>query len=167
MTRCDFTFSFHSAQRERFREGMLAQDWRQRYPQLFDEDDERVLSTEHQRRYHFFEWLSAVLLFEATGYVSLVEKYTTKSHPKKREKLQELVSPSLFKWLCENEPGQPDLFVYHPLTKDWFFCEVKGGADRIRDNQIAWMSDLADVLKNEGISSKGKTRVICLREVSA
>jgi hypothetical protein len=161
----DFIFSFHSNQRERFRNGHLAKDWRQRYPQLFDEDDERVLSTEHQRRYHFFEWLSAVLLFEATGYISLVEKYTSKSHPQKRATLQRVLTPKIFEWLCENESGQPDLFVFQPVTRDWFFCEVKGGSDRIRDNQIDWMSRFAAALDKQSISSKSKTRILCLQEV--
>lgn len=164
---CNFIFSFHVFQRERFRDGTLVSDWRQRYPQLFDDDDERVLNTEHQRRYHFFEWLSAVLLFEATGYCSLVEKYTSKSHPEKRAKLKEILAPSLFSWLCKNESGQPDLFVYDLSTKDWFFCEVKGGADKIRSNQIEWMNQFASILHEEGVSSKGKFRVLCLQEVGA
>jgi hypothetical protein len=161
----DFTFSFHASQRVRFREGHLAKDWSQRYPQLFDKDDMRVLNTEHQRRYHFFEWLSAVLLFEATGYVSLVEKYTSKSHPQKITTLQQIVSQRLYEWLCEHESGQPDLFVFHPVTRDWFFCEVKGGPDRIRDNQIDWMACFASELDEQGTSSKGKIRVLCLQEV--
>ncbi len=161
----DFKFSLHAGQRERFRDGYLAKDLRQRYPHLFDEDDVRVLITEHQRRYHFFEWLSAVLLFEAIGYVSLVEKYTSKSHPQKLKTLQRIVPEGIYEWLCENESGQPDLFVFQPVTRDWFFCEVKGGLDRIRDNQIGWMTRFAAVLREQGISSKGKTRVLSLQEV--
>lgn len=164
---CDFIFSFHMLQRERFRDGTLVREWRRRYPQLFDDDDERVLSTEHQRRYHFFEWLSAVLLFEATGYFSLVEKYTSKSHTGKRSKLKEILSPDLFTWLCENESGQPDLFVYDNSTRDWFFCEVKGGADRIRSNQLKWINQFARVLHEEGIPSRGRVRILCLQEVGA
>ncbi|WP_407278308.1 VRR-NUC domain-containing protein [Aromatoleum evansii] len=162
----DFLFSFHTDQRERFRDGTLVRDWRRRYPQIFDEDDERVLNTEHQRRYHFFEWLSAVLLFEATGYISLVEKYTSKSHPNKRKTLQQILTPKTFQWLCENESGQPDLFVFQPVTKDWFFCEVKGGSDRIRQNQIEWMDRFGSMLTEENISSNGKMRVLSLQEVN-
>ncbi len=164
---CNYMFSFHVGQRDRFRDGRLIHDWRQRYPQLFDADDERVLNTEHQRQHHFFEWLSAVLLFEATGYLSLVEKYTARSHPQKRARLQEVLAPNIFDWLCNNESGQPDLFVYEPTTKDWFFCEVKGGADRIRENQDDWMKRFAAFLRKEGITTKGRTRILCLQKVDA
>ncbi|MDY0282835.1 MAG: hypothetical protein RBR35_20065, partial [Salinivirgaceae bacterium] len=92
---CDYSFSFSRAQRERFRNGELVREWRDRYPTLFDEDDERVLRTAQQRRYHFLEWLSAVLLFETTGYRSMVEKYTAKSHVNKLRCLRECVPPSL------------------------------------------------------------------------
>lgn len=163
----DFLFSFHSDQRKRFRDGTLVRDWRRRYPQIFDEDDERVLNTEHQRRYHFFEWLSAVLLFEATGYISLVEKYTSMSHPKKREALRNILTLKTFQWLCDNESGQPDLFVFQPVTNDWFFCEVKGDSDRIRENQIEWMGRFASVLAEQDISTKGKMRLLSLQEVNS
>lgn len=163
--RCDFTFSFHPGQRERFRNGQLVRDWRIRYSQLFDEDDERVLGTEHQRKYHFFEWLSAVLLYESTGYISLVEKYTALSHPHKRAKLQNFLPPNLFAWLASNESGQPDLFVFEPASGDWFFCEVKGPADSIRETQDKWATLFTNELTKEGVSTKGRIRVLCLREL--
>lgn len=164
---CDFSFSYHPSQREKFRTGTLVQEWSHRYPNLFDDDDRRVLLTDHQKKYHFLEWLSAILLFESTGYLSFVEKYTTKSHPNKRLKLEAFLPPTLFKWLCENESGQPDLFVYQPTTRDWFFCEVKGETDRVRDNQIDWAKSLGEFLLSEGIASKRRTRVLCLQQVDA
>lgn len=166
-TKFDFTFPFHSGQRDRFRNGDLIREWRHRYPQIFDDDDERVLETVHQRQYHFFEWLTAVLIFESSGYCSLVAKYTTKSHPKKRTTLGELITPTLYDWLCENESGQPDLFVFHPQSKDWYFCEVKGGNDRIRPNQIKWVADFAKALAREGMSLTGRTRVAYLKKVDS
>jgi hypothetical protein len=158
-------FTFHPSQRERFREGALVREWRDRYPQLFDIDDERVLKTEEQRRYHFFEWLSAVLLFEATGYRSLIEKYSAKSHPQKRALLRQLVSPRLDDWLSENQSGQPDLFVYHLTTLDWYFCEVKGPGDRIRENQALWLDQLRKALESEGLDPTARVRVLSLREM--
>ncbi len=162
---CDFIFSFHEGQRKRFRDGSLVSEWFKRYPHIFDDDDVRVLNTPHQRRHHFFEWLSAVLLFESTGYSSMVEKYTSKKHLKKREKLQEIVTPNVFDWLCKNGSGQPDLFVYESTTGDWFLCEVKGGPDRLQKNQINWMNQFKTLLNREGISSQKRIRVLCLWEV--
>lgn len=164
---CDFSFSYHPSQREKFRSGTLVQEWSHRYPNLFDDDDRRVLLTDHQKKYHFLEWLSAILIFESTGYLSFVEKYTTKSHPNKRLKLEAFLPPTLFRWLCENESGQPDLFVYQPTTRDWFFCEVKGETDRVRDNQVDWAKSLGEFLLSEGIASKRRTRVLCLQQVDA
>lgn len=163
--RCDFRFSFHPRQRERFRDGSLVDEWLQRYPMLFDEDDARVLSTSHQRKYHFFEWLGAILLFEATGYLSLVEKYTSKSHTAKRHAVQKLLQPELFDWLSKNESGQPDLFVFQPVTKDWFFCEVKGGVDRLRNNQLEWVDHLFGFLASHDKEHSGRARVLCLQEI--
>ncbi|UUZ73316.1 VRR-NUC domain-containing protein [Polaromonas sp. P1(28)-8] len=164
---CDFSFSFHLRQRERFHEGSLAHEWRDRYPQLFDADDQRMLTTQHQRRYHFFEWLSAILLFESTGYLSMVEKYTSQSHRSKRQRLEALLPSALFEWLSANESGQPDLFVYDSTTLDWYFCEVKGGQDRIRANQADWMARLVAVLIAQGISHRNRTRVLCLQQIDA
>lgn len=162
---CDLRFSYHPGQRERFREGSLIHEWRERYAALFDCDDERVLQTVHQRRYHFFEWLSAILLFESTGYVSLLESYTSKQHPLKRKTLSEVLPQAITDWLLANESGQPDLFVYHPITRDWFFCEVKGGLDKIRDNQADWLSRFHALLDEQDIPCEGKVRLLCLEEM--
>lgn len=162
----DFTFSYHLQQRERFYAGTLVREWRQRYPQIFDIDDERILKTEHQKQYHFFEWLGAVLLFESTGYCSLVEKYTAKTHPQKRDKISKILPPSLLTWLYENETGQPDLFVYYLATNDWFFCEVKGDGDRIRTSQEAWGTAFMGFLKKQGIADKGRIRTMHIVDIS-
>ena len=164
---CDFSFSYHPSQRERFRDGSLVQEWLTRYPMLFDKADQGVLVTEHQRRYHFLEWLSAILLFESTGYLSFVEKYTAKSHESKRRKLQGFLQPSIFEWLCMSESGQPDLFVYEPKTGDWFFCEVKGERDKIRENQLAWAQSFNALLVKHGVPPESRTRVLCLQPVDA
>lgn len=51
----DLSFVFRKSQRDRFRSGELVREWRERYPNLFDKDDERVLQTDHQRRYNYYE----------------------------------------------------------------------------------------------------------------
>ncbi|WP_018868502.1 MULTISPECIES: VRR-NUC domain-containing protein [unclassified Thioalkalivibrio] len=138
----DFRFTFHRERREKFRAGELSEEWVQRYPGLFDSDDVRILQTAHQRQYHFFEWLSAVLLFEATGYKSLMEKYCAKSHPRKITLFEEMVPGDVFGYLMGARSGHPDLFSYHPETGDWFFSEVKGAKDQLRDEQISMHEEL-------------------------
>jgi hypothetical protein len=110
------------------------EEWVTRYPQLFDERDVEI--TRNQLQYHFFEWLAAVLLYEAMGYLSLVEKYETASHPRKLDIFRRAVSAELYDYVIANRSGVPDLFVYSPNLDNWFFCEIKGVGDSLRRHQI-------------------------------
>ena len=67
-------FSYHPKRQEEFRSGGLGRVWMTRYPALFDDEDRRLYGTQGDT-YHFFEWLAAVLIYESTGYQSLIEKY--------------------------------------------------------------------------------------------
>ncbi|WP_349343553.1 VRR-NUC domain-containing protein [Marinobacter sp. MMG032] len=136
----------------------LSEKWVKRYPDLFDSDDVRILTTDHQRNYHFFERLSSVLLYESTGYFSLIEKYCAKSHPRKISLFSKLVPQEVFDFLMGAPSGHPDLFSFHNQTGDWFFCEVKGAKDRLTDNQIAMHAEL------ESMTGR-KVRVIQLDEM--
>jgi hypothetical protein len=158
----DFTFTYHTAQRERFRTGSLAEEWKERYSTIFDQAD--LVLVRNQPQYHFFEWLSAVLIYEATGWRSLVESYTAKTHPRKRETLVATVGEEIFQWIDTHGSGQPDLFSFQPGTDQWFFCEVKGGPDRERDNQRAWREEFGELLKR--LKVKGtRIRMIELKEI--
>jgi hypothetical protein len=157
-----FTFTYHEAQRERFRSGELADEWTSRYPMIFEQVDRDLVR--NQPQYHFFEWLSAVLIYEATGWLSLVESYTARTHPTKRDKLRAIVGADIFNELDRNQSGQPDLFVYRPGTDQWFFCEVKGGPDRERDNQREWREKLSALIA--GLRVKGqRIRMIEIKEI--
>lgn len=141
-------FTFHSTQRSRFRIGELVSEWSSRYPQLFDEKDIELAA--NQPNYHFFEWLSAVMFYEATGYLSLLENYTAKNHLSKIEKFKEVVSHDVFEFSINNQSGLPDLFCFLPNTEDYFFCEVKGGRDRMRSNQDIKIKEL-EVLTGKNV----------------
>lgn len=162
----DFHFFFHKSQREQFRDGKLVKEWLRRYPLLFDKDDERILRTEHQRQYNFVEWLAAILLFESTGYLSLVAKYTAKSHPLKHVLIRNTLPPKIGDWVFANESGQPDLFVYSSDYKDWFFCEVKGPSDIMRKNQEKWRADFESFLLQETGDSSNRYNIFKLNEIS-
>jgi hypothetical protein len=47
------------SQRARWQSGHLAQEWRTRFPDLFDDDDLRLANS--QPAIHFYEWLGAVV----------------------------------------------------------------------------------------------------------
>src|SRR3970282_1109028 len=125
----DLQFSFHPVQRQRFQNGARAHEWHGRFPDLFDTDDLRLAKTQPDR--HFFEWLAAVLFFESMGYWSLIEKYETKLHRRKIEHFSKTVPPHVRDFVLSNRAGLPDLFVFRPNSPDWFFCEIKGGPDRV------------------------------------
>ena len=79
----DLHFCYDPKQRARFIAGELGEHWAKRYPEIFDKDDLRIYRNQCEDGYHFYEWLGAILLYEVTGYLSLVEKYGCKSHPGK------------------------------------------------------------------------------------
>ncbi len=153
----DIEFPFHSLQRERFRSGELVKEWSLKYPQLFDDHDVRIAN--NQLHYHFFEWLGAVLIYESTGSLSLIEKYETKLHKRKFETFKEVVPTRVFDYVLNNRTGVPDLFVYSPDKRDWFFCEVKGLTDRLQPIQIKRIKEL------ENLSQK-QVKVLMFKELS-
>lgn len=130
----EFRFLYSPEQRNRFQSGALMEEWAARYPELFDERD--VSICRNQPDYHFFEWLGAVLLYEATGYLSLIEKYETKSHQEKFDAFKASVPLAVFDHVLKNRTGLPDLFLYKKDFTDWFFCEIKGFRDKLRDHQL-------------------------------
>ncbi len=134
MAKIELTFPYHLSQRTRFSDGSLVDQWYQTYRDiLFDEDDRRLARS--QPGNHFFEWLAAVLFWESTGYRSLIEKYESANHAKKLEIFRGSVDATVFEFAMAHRAGLPDLFVYQPETRDWFFCEVKGGPDRLSPGQ--------------------------------
>jgi hypothetical protein len=131
------TIQFEAAQRARWQSGHLALEWRTRFPDLFDDDDLRLANS--QPGVHFYEWLGAIVLHHTTGHLSLVEKYEFATHPRKQAIVTQLLSAPVQDALRDRGHGRaqaPDLLMYAADLSDWFFCEVKGPRDRLRDEQI-------------------------------
>jgi hypothetical protein len=143
------TFDVPSTQRERFISGALWQEWYSQYPMLFDENDLHIVENQARGGYHFYEWLAAILIYHSTGYLSLVEKYQYDYHKHKQQVAKQLNSPELLRALAyRGDYGAvqcPDLLVYAPDFSDWYFCEVKGGSDRIRPIQQHHFRVLSDL----------------------
>jgi hypothetical protein len=147
-------FEYHPSQWERFKSGELRQYWAETYPQIFDARDIEIAC--HQApapmNNHFFEWLAAVLIYQSFGYLSLIEQYEFKRHKRKQSILREVLTSEAFK-LVTDHAGEfggvqsPDLFVYSRDRLDWFFCEVKGPRDRLREVQVKYFSALSMVTK--------------------
>jgi hypothetical protein len=126
------TFCYLPARRDEFVSGKLGIEWAAQYPRLFDGDDRRLYDSQCDMGHHFFEWAAAIMVYETTGYLSLIEKYWSVKHPKKLA-LWEKIAPVSLRDL-PYESGWPDLFSYHPNHKDWFFCETKG-KDKLNEAQ--------------------------------
>ena len=123
--------------RKKFQSSELAKDWRAKYPEIFDDDDLRLALS--QPKNHFYEWFAAIYLFEEMGYYSLIEKYQYKNHKQKQSIVKKLDFEDLRKVMdyqhWKNQIQLPDLLAYRSDFSDWFFCEVKGGSDRLRLEQ--------------------------------
>jgi hypothetical protein len=136
---------YSEAQRQRFRNGELVALWKRRYPAIFDDDDIRLALS--QPSAHFGEWLAAITIFNATGHLSLLEKYALPSHRRKL-RLFEKVVPQEYRDLMDAHPvvvQSPDLFVYSEDRKDWYYCEVKVDSDRLRPKQIAFFERIMEI----------------------
>jgi hypothetical protein len=135
-------FCYDSAQRERFFDGELGEHWKKKYRRLFDKHDERLRRSQGTKKkskncYHFYEWLSAILIFEATGYRSLM-KYDCAKHKKKHKLFERIAPREVYEFLKQDSSGCPDLFCYSP----WHFCEVKGAGDKLSKKQLDRFSEL-------------------------
>ncbi len=140
------TIEARRSQQVLWRDGRLMPEWAQRFPELFDEQD--VRTAENQPQYHFVEWLAAIVLHHATGFLALVEKYPYANHPRKQEIVAKLLPADVLPILRGTEYGRaqaPDLLMYAPDLSDWFFCEVKGPRDRLRPVQVNKFEGLAMV----------------------
>ncbi len=141
-------FPVNSSQHAEFKSGRLWQSWSGLYPELYDSDDVRVAKTQAKMGYHFYEWLAALLIYQSTGYLSLIESYEFKIQKKKQKLLSQILPEAVLSAVreitAEGKVQCPDLLVYAPDHSDWYFCEVKGPNDRMREIQKERFQKLAE-----------------------
>lgn len=115
----------------------IADQWFASHPDLFDEEDRRLALA--QPTYHFNEWLAAVHVFARDGVLSLVEKYGYGNHPRKADRLRELLSVEdcqfIYQFKEHHGVQPPDLLVYGRRPPVLWFAEVKGPGDVVSDAQ--------------------------------
>jgi hypothetical protein len=143
------TIPFGHDLREKWKTGFLYEEWAVEYPQIFDTDDLRQARNQGPLGYHFFEWLTAIVLFNSTGYLSLVSKYQFKIHERKQLVIHRIFSSGLpeidRESLDVGNSQYPDLLMYSKDYAKWFFCEVKGPRDRMSNRQKVVFSELAEI----------------------
>jgi hypothetical protein len=123
------------------------------YPEIFDTDDIRLAKSQGKLGYKFYEWLSAITLYNTTGYIPLLEKYEMKSHSRKQQIFKSIVRNNVYQYImsAKNTRTQcPDLFCYSKDKTDWFFCEVKGKGDRLQKEQSRYFETI-ELLKGKEI----------------
>jgi hypothetical protein len=142
MQKKNLTFEFDPADKEKFHEGSLRQDWFERYPYLFSKSD--LDQARNQNKQHFRNWFAAVRLHEETG-LYVMMGYQKKKHQEKYKKFRSRVSDKVLNVLpSNNRPPGPDLFLYDPKDPkgNFFFVEVKGKSERLTDSQKLMIPDL-------------------------
>lgn len=76
----------------------------------------------------------------------LVEKYIYKNHPRKLKTLSYILTAKEVEYLKKGRKKRkcqpPDLFVYKPKDKEFFFVEVKRDTDHMRKPQEKFFKDI-------------------------
>ena len=136
---------------EKFKSGELYEEWFRVFPELFDEDDIRVARTQAKLGAHYFEWLSALTVYQSLGYLSLIESYEFKVQKRQQKIINDLLPPDVLEIVQlpydQRKAQCPDLLCFKPDYTDWFFCEVKGPTDKLRDEQREYFSLISSVSK--------------------
>ncbi len=121
----------------------LARQWYEQYPEIFDDDDLAHVVNQAPRGYHFYEWYSAIHLFQRDGSRSLVEKYDSyenhrlnqrrRGHRRKVAEYERVVPETqkqMLHEICSEFRVQlPDLLVLPADGTSFSFAEVKGATD--------------------------------------
>lgn len=149
----ELVFPFDPAERAVFTKthSPLIAEWAAKYDCLFDADDIRVARNQapaDKGGYHFYEWRAAILLFEATGMLSLVESYQGLKQQRKQRVLEKLLSDEQRRLILNVDRAYkaqaPDLLVYKRDYSAFFFCEVKGPGDRLRPHAAAFYQAIGE-----------------------
>ena len=111
--------------RREFRSGGW-HEWGRRYPMLFDDDDRRNAIKQAARGLYFYEWLTAMAIYENSGYLSLITKYAFPSHKRKWRIFSEIAPQRVLTLLSRDKDRGyggtqgPDLFVYKRMRQIGF-----------------------------------------------
>ena len=142
------SFIITKRQQELYKAGTVWNDWLIQYPELFDEKDRQLFRNQAHFGYGFVESLSIIFLHNATGYIPIFGSYGWGTQEYKNNLVKELVSEETWGLIMSQKKHRsqpPDLFAYAPDKTNYFFCEVKGPGDRLRETQIQYFQLLQEV----------------------
>lgn len=139
-----------------FKNGHLIEIWASKYPEIFDEDDIRLARSQGKMGLKFYEWLSAITIFNSTGYRVLLEKFEMPKHERKHNIFKTYAPNEVYDYIMSPKDKKsqcPDLFCYNDHG-DWFFCEVKGKGDIFREDQKEYFNNIEKISRKEIIVIK-------------
>lgn len=130
---------------EKIKHAQSVSKWKEIYTDIFDEDDLRLAQSQGKLGYKFYEWLSAITIYNTIGYLSLIEKYEMPLHSRKHQVFQSIIPDKVFQYIMSSKTTStqcPDLFCYNKEKTDWFFCEAKGKGDIFKDDQLKYFESI-------------------------
>ncbi len=127
----------------RWKQGRLHREWYERYEAGYCHLDFK--NTDNQCRYGFgFAECVATRYFRRQGYEVLTYKYLHRTRPKKRERAKQILGEAGWTFFMARrrfggtktrKSPYPDLLVFKPNLKEFFFAEVKRDTDRLSRTQ--------------------------------
>jgi VRR-NUC domain len=141
---------------QQWRTGDLPKLWRDQYPELFSTRDYETIANQFRHGWHLGEWFVA-LHYWHQGHRVLIEKYAfCDSHPEAYRTAETLLGKPGLEFICAHRDvcQPPDLLVYSPDMKKFFFVEVKRPHDRIRREQEKFFQALEERLNCDVIIVK-------------
>lgn len=124
--------------------GHVHQVWFWEYPELFKLPDFANVRNQYRRGHHFGEWYTAIY-FHKRGWNVLIEKYVFRKHRADHRIAQQLLGKQAMSFLEKNArrvAQPPDLLVFDPHHKFYFFAEVKRERDRLRNTQSQFFQQI-------------------------
>lgn len=127
----EFWHVYPPAFRGMFQEGSLIQEWKDKFPLLFDDNDEEAVFSHRGQKLHFFrEWLGAILIHQKYGHSCLCGNYTHNAHRSKQAIMGALFDAPIhqkIQTLIKDQGRQalPSLIFYTPDLSHKYFVHVR------------------------------------------
>ena len=144
--------------------GTVQRAWFRRWKGLFSERD--LANALNQPHYGFGEWRTAIH-FRRKGWSVLTSKYTHPARIEKRWCARQVLGADGFRFLMRRRKlgskrlrrsPKPDLLVFKPGTRRFFFVEVKRAGDRLSRAQALFFPMIRRKLRRKVLVVKLKPR---------
>ena len=143
-----------AATEQEFIEGDLAESLRSAYPELFDDDDLKLVQPNSQPRMLMKNWMAAIDLFQREGWMSLQDPYFKPSHSAKHTRMRELVPAAVADLLTRHASPKaggepPNLLAFREGdrgTTEWRFAHVvKNGTSELDPKKLELFQSLFEL----------------------